>query len=165
MGDLKPAAPHEAPSPLVSESLDPCSAGSGPEIKDYGVGSSWISHHRDSPTTQFSLHPSATVAPAPRSLLAHRDDLSGFARWALSEYMTQRSATMTHASATQPRVWLKYQIHGEPGWLEPEPHSKSPSWSTGSRAGTYPAAPRQELRHGQAAGTKGHFNKSCYLCH
>lgn len=59
------------------------------------------------------------------------------------------------------------QILGEPGWLEPEPNSKSPSWSTGSRAGTHPAAPRQELilRHCQAAGTKGHFYKCCYLCH
>lgn len=68
---------------------------------------------------------------------------------------------MTHTSTTQPNVWLKYQIHGESGWPESEPRPNPSSWSTGSRAGTYPAAPRQELIHRrcQAAGTKGHFYK------
>lgn len=78
-----------------------------------------------------------------------------------SQSLCPREEQPWPTSATQPQVWLKYQIQGEPGWQEPDPRPNPPSWSRGSRAGTHPAAPRQELilRHCQAAGTKGHFYK------
>lgn len=91
-GDWKPAAllwTLSLLSPLFTESLDPCSAHSGPEMKDYGVESSWISHHRESPTTHSFFFIPLPWCLLPQDHCLHTGMASwGLARWALSKSMT-----------------------------------------------------------------------------
>lgn len=139
-------------SPLATESLDPCSAGS--EIKDYGVRSSWITN------THFSLQPTARVAPAPRPLLAlQRWPLRSCQMSPLRACDPEKSNHDPHKCYSTPGVTQVSNSRGarmtrarpmsKPSFMEQRFQGRHPSSSTQTRTDT----------HCQAAGTKGHFYK------